>query len=99
LNRTYSNILIDINTVFQNCYRYNNEGSAIYRMAEVHEKNFLKVLTGNDFNFDKEVTNELDKFLKCQKNEREVYLRLCRRRAELGRLERSDSSIPPTTNH
>eukprot|EP00520_Triparma_pacifica_P000644 CAMPEP_0118659170 /NCGR_PEP_ID=MMETSP0785-20121206/14966_1 /TAXON_ID=91992 /ORGANISM="Bolidomonas pacifica, Strain CCMP 1866" /LENGTH=926 /DNA_ID=CAMNT_0006552251 /DNA_START=121 /DNA_END=2898 /DNA_ORIENTATION=- len=84
-NKIFSKILIDINTVFQNCYRYNNEGSAIFRMAEVHEKNFLKLVEGNKLKFGKAVMKDLKKFIKFQKEERKVYLRLCKRRQWLHR--------------
>jgi hypothetical protein len=66
----YTKILIDINTVYQNCYRYNNEGSAIFRMAEVHEKNFKKVFKGNKVDFGKSVMKKLSEFIKSQKKER-----------------------------
>ena len=31
-------LLRDLHLVFENCYRFNSEGSAIFRMAEVHER-------------------------------------------------------------
>ena len=74
--------LIDINTVYQNCFRYNNEGSAIFKMAEIHEKNFNKLLVGNFF-LKRNVVNALEAFKERQRCERDEYLKLCKKRADL----------------
>ena len=76
---TYEDLLPDyfkdMLLVYENCYRFNAEGSAIFRMAEVHERKFKALLGQVDI--PKEVDEQVKRWVKGVKEDRLQYLKLC----------------------
>jgi len=69
-------LLRDLHLVFENCYRFNSEGSAIFRMAEVHERRCKSLL--NQLTIPGDVTKQVNDWVEKQKKERLEYLVLCK---------------------
>ncbi len=81
--QVFDSALKDVFTIFLNCKRFNSEGSAIYRMAEVQEKLFKKMLATNLTGVLPEKSlQSVSLYAEKMNKERSEYFRLLKRMKE-----------------
>jgi hypothetical protein len=78
-------ILQDVELVWHNCFTFNYEGSAIYRMAEVQRRKYLKIRKRSiDHLLSDEAKQRVDEYVSENENERSKMVRVAK-----------DASLPP----